>query len=306
MEEIKLTSLSKASGCAAKIGPGMLQKVLKNIPKPTDKNLLVGSDTSDDGCVYKLSNDLAIVQTLDFFTPIVDDPYTFGAIAATNALKKQGLNWFDRFEYQALGALGIDPNLMLREGTNKIKANVDHTSAIQKAAFGVDDALDRIPIVAALKREIANGNIQDPEGTKLKAFKEKVAGALDRNSGKLSKSEYASFLDPHDMKKLGINRKPDVDLALKSYAQDYFTQKEYLGLQLELAKKDTRAIDYIRNDSTLESVNDLYGMTASRNSTYKEVQDIKTATFDATKELNKAWERANQELNIADRKRKSS
>ena len=228
------------------------------------------------------------------------------SIAATNALKKQGLNWFDRFEYQALGALGIDPNLMLREGTNKIKANVDHTSAIQKAAFGVDDALDRIPIVAALKREIANGNIQDPEGTKLKAFKEKVAGALDHNSGKLLKSEYDHILDKHDRKKLGINGQNEVDLALNSYAQDYFTQKEYLGLQLELAKEDTRAIDYIRNDGTLDSVDKLYQMTASRNSSYDEVQKIKTATFDATKELNKAWERANQELNIADRKRKSS
>ena len=86
MYDIKLTSLSKASGCAAKIGPGMLSKVLKNIPKSTDKNLLVGTDTSDDGCVYKLTEELAIIQTLDFFTPIVDDPYNFGAIAATNAL----------------------------------------------------------------------------------------------------------------------------------------------------------------------------------------------------------------------------
>ncbi len=85
-EKIKLTSLSKASGCAAKIGPGILAKVLEKLPKPTDPNLLVGTDTSDDAAVYKLSDDLAIIQTLDFFTPIVDDPYTFGAVAATNAL----------------------------------------------------------------------------------------------------------------------------------------------------------------------------------------------------------------------------
>ena len=85
-EKIKLTSLSKTSGCAAKIGPGILAKVLSRLPKPTDPNLLVGTDTSDDAAVYKLTDDLAIIQTLDFFTPIVDDPYTFGAVAATNAL----------------------------------------------------------------------------------------------------------------------------------------------------------------------------------------------------------------------------
>ena len=86
MQDIRLTTLSKTAGCAAKIGPGLLEKVLKKLPKPTDKNLLVGTDTSDDACVYKLTDDLAIIQTLDFFTPIVDDPYTFGQIAATNAL----------------------------------------------------------------------------------------------------------------------------------------------------------------------------------------------------------------------------
>lgn len=73
-------------GCTAKLGPAALQRVLEKIPKREDPNLLIGYDTSDDAAVYQVSEDLAIVQTLDFFPPMVEDPYTFGQIAATNAL----------------------------------------------------------------------------------------------------------------------------------------------------------------------------------------------------------------------------
>lgn len=83
---IKLTNYAKTAGWAAKIEPGALSNILKSIPKMVDENLLVGIDTSDDGAVYKLSDDIALIQTLDFFTPVVDDPYTFGQIAAANSL----------------------------------------------------------------------------------------------------------------------------------------------------------------------------------------------------------------------------
>ena len=74
-------------GCTAKLGPGVLSRVLEKLPKgPKDPNLLVGFDSKDDGAVYRLTDDIAIVQTLDFFPPMVDDPYTFGRIAAANAL----------------------------------------------------------------------------------------------------------------------------------------------------------------------------------------------------------------------------
>ena len=81
-----LTSLVKAGGCGSKIGPGELREVLKDIPKSVSEQILFGLGAGDDAGVYKLRDDLAIVQTVDFFTPIVDDPYDFGAIAATNAL----------------------------------------------------------------------------------------------------------------------------------------------------------------------------------------------------------------------------
>lgn len=85
-ENIKLTKLAKCAGCGAKVGAGVLAQLLEDIKVHHDPNLLVGFDKSDDASVYKLSEDLALVQTVDFFPPIADDPYTFGAIAATNAL----------------------------------------------------------------------------------------------------------------------------------------------------------------------------------------------------------------------------
>lgn len=83
---IKLTSLTKTSGCAAKIGPAVLDSVLSKLPKFYDPNLIVGFDKKDDACVYKISEDKTVIQTVDFFPPMVDDPYTFGQVAATNAL----------------------------------------------------------------------------------------------------------------------------------------------------------------------------------------------------------------------------
>jgi len=78
--------MAKAAGCAAKLSPSILDSVLRTLPKQFDPNVLVGYETSDDAGVYRLSPDLAIVQTTDFFTPIVDDPFLFGQIAAANAL----------------------------------------------------------------------------------------------------------------------------------------------------------------------------------------------------------------------------
>jgi selenide,water dikinase len=84
--EVKLTKLAKCAGCGAKVGAGVLAQLLGDLKVLRDPNLLVGFDKSDDASVYKVTDDLAIVQTIDFFPPIHDDPYTFGQIAAANAL----------------------------------------------------------------------------------------------------------------------------------------------------------------------------------------------------------------------------
>jgi selenide,water dikinase len=78
--------MAKAAGCAAKLNPATLEAVLRKLPRQTDPNVLVGFDTNDDAGIYLLGENLALVQTVDFFTPIVDDPELFGQIAAANAL----------------------------------------------------------------------------------------------------------------------------------------------------------------------------------------------------------------------------
>ena len=100
MEDIKLTKLSKCAGCGAKVGAGVLSQLLEDIRVHHDPNLIVGFDKSDDASVYKVSDELAVVQTVDFFPPIDDDPYTFGQIAATNALSD-------------IYAMGAEPKLCL-------------------------------------------------------------------------------------------------------------------------------------------------------------------------------------------------
>ena len=82
----RLTASTSAGGCASKLSPKILDQVLGRIPRWANDDVLVGFDTADDAGVYRLTPELALVQTVDFFTPMVDDAYTFGAIAAANAL----------------------------------------------------------------------------------------------------------------------------------------------------------------------------------------------------------------------------
>jgi selenide, water dikinase len=85
-ETVKLTAMAKAAGCAAKLNPATLEAVLRKLPRQEDANVLVGFDTNDDAGVYQISESQALVVTVDFFTPIVDDPFLFGQIAAANSL----------------------------------------------------------------------------------------------------------------------------------------------------------------------------------------------------------------------------
>jgi len=85
-ETVRLSLCSRFGGCASKVGAVDLARVLAGVRFPEDAKVLVGLSTSDDAGVYQLTRDLAIVQTVDFFTPIVDDPFDFGRISATNAL----------------------------------------------------------------------------------------------------------------------------------------------------------------------------------------------------------------------------
>jgi len=86
-EDIKLTSFSHGAGCGCKISPKVLTTILaSSSPQVEDSRLLVGNDTRDDAAVYDMGSGIGIISTTDFFMPIVDDPFTFGRIAATNAI----------------------------------------------------------------------------------------------------------------------------------------------------------------------------------------------------------------------------
>ena len=86
VDTFKLTRYTHGLGCACKLRPQLLEEVLRDLPLSGDPAVLVGTDTGDDAAVYRLSASHAVVQTVDFFTPIVDDPYSFGAISAANSL----------------------------------------------------------------------------------------------------------------------------------------------------------------------------------------------------------------------------
>lgn len=115
MSDVRLTSLSHGGGCGCKIAPAALTEILAKVSRPfLDPALLVGIETSDDAAVYRLNDEQAVVATTDFFMPIVDDPYDFGRIAATNALS----------DIYAMGARPIFALAIVGMPINKLPVNV--------------------------------------------------------------------------------------------------------------------------------------------------------------------------------------
>lgn len=85
-DKVRLTQYTQGLGCACKLRPQLLEAVLAKMPSPSDSRILVGTETGDDAAVFSINENFALVQTVDFFTPIVDDPYQFGAVSAANSL----------------------------------------------------------------------------------------------------------------------------------------------------------------------------------------------------------------------------
>ena len=138
----RLTELSHGAGCACKLPPGLIHDLVADLPRPALPDLLVGHETADDAAVYRVSDELAVVTTVDFFTPIVDDPYDFGRVAATNALSDvyamggTPLTALNLVAY-SVESLGIDP---LREIP---RGGADAAAAAGVAVVGghsIDDA----------------------------------------------------------------------------------------------------------------------------------------------------------------------
>ncbi len=126
-EKIKLTKFVENAGCASKINQNDLKIVLAGLPKTEDPRVLVSADTCDDAGVFKISNDLALVQSVDVFTPSVDDPYTFGQIAAANSVSD--IYAMGGLPLTALSIIGFPietmshriMNQILRGGVDKMK-----------------------------------------------------------------------------------------------------------------------------------------------------------------------------------------
>ena len=145
---VRLTKVAKRAGCAAKQPPGYLFPLLSRLPAIADPNVLVGNSTADDAAVYKLDENRALVLTTDFFTPIVDDPYEFGAIAAANALSD--IYAMGAKPLTGLNLVGFPDHLLeaeilaeiLRGGTEKAKeAGIDliggHTIKSEEPIYGL-------------------------------------------------------------------------------------------------------------------------------------------------------------------------
>ncbi|OGI52399.1 MAG: selenide, water dikinase SelD [Candidatus Muproteobacteria bacterium RIFCSPHIGHO2_01_60_12] len=147
-EKIRLTQWASCAGCAAKMDAGRLADILRHLPRSTDPNLLVGPETSDDSGVYRIADNLALLNTVDFFPPVVDDPYLYGQIAAANALSDiyaMGGRPITALNLVAFPQTGLDLGVLhkiLRGGADKLKeADValvgGHTVADQEVKYGM-------------------------------------------------------------------------------------------------------------------------------------------------------------------------
>jgi selenide, water dikinase len=148
-DSIRLTSLSHGGGCGCKIAPGVLSKILADMPATKAfANLLVGTENSDDAAVYKINDSQAIVATTDFFMPIVDDPFDFGRIAATNALSD--IYAMGAQPLFALAIVGMPINKLPVETIQKILAGGQAVCALAGIPIAGGHSIDSVEPIYGL------------------------------------------------------------------------------------------------------------------------------------------------------------
>jgi selenide, water dikinase len=150
--EPRLTSLSHGGGCGCKIAPGLLSEILKGTAMlPVPKELLVGIETADDAAVYQLNDEQALIATTDFFMPIVDDPFDFGRIAATNAISD--VYAMGGRPIMALALVGMPINVLSTATIGRVLeggASVCRTAGIPIAGGHTIDSVEAIYGLVAL------------------------------------------------------------------------------------------------------------------------------------------------------------
>lgn len=200
-DAVRLTSLAHGGGCGCKIAPKVLSELLSTMPSMQPyTNLLVGTDTSDDAAVYKLNEEQALIATTDFFMPIVDDPYDFGRIAATNALSD--VYAMGGKPIMALAIVGMPINTLSQTDIGLILkggADVCQAAGIPVAGGHSIDSVEPIYGLAAMglvhpKRVRKNATAQS--GDVLILGKGLGVGVLSAafKQGQLSKTGYATLI----------------------------------------------------------------------------------------------------------------
>ena len=256
------------------------------------------------------------------------------SIAATNALKAQGLNWFDRLRYQGLGALGIDPNLSERGALAQTEQALTQVENVQGHISNIDSSIDRTPEVAAFIREINNGVIKDPTGNKAKTMREMFANAYDTGRTEpLSISDVENTSYYQKLKKLDEKNGTNLASAFKQeFEQDYNSlygaganltvSQEAWGAGYKTAKSAwLNGIGLLRDDKeTVAFINNMVkdGKITQKNAdallrgeysidtSYTTIAGtVKGATFGPQGELKNDIARQKQELSFADRKVKT-
>jgi len=181
-DKVRLTQMVTSAGCAAKIFPHILSEALKGIEWKTNENVLVGFDGKDDAGVYKINDELALIHTTDFFTPVVDDPYLFGQIAAANALSD--IYAMGGIPISALNILAFpqkeDLNILkeiLRGGSDKI----NETNAVIIGGHSIDiiNIVYGMAVTGTIHPKNIKGNNSAKAGDKLILTKGLGTGILN-------------------------------------------------------------------------------------------------------------------------------
>ncbi|MDZ4713583.1 MAG: selenide, water dikinase SelD [bacterium] len=178
----RLTQMVTSAGCAAKIFPHILAETLKGIKWETNENVLVGFEGKDDAGVYKINDELALIHTTDFFTPVVDDPYTFGQIAAANALSDvyamggTPINALNILAFPQKEDLGILKEI-LRGGSDKI--NESKAVIIGGHSIDITNIVYGLAVTGTIHPKDIKGNNNARPGDKLILTKALGTGVLN-------------------------------------------------------------------------------------------------------------------------------
>jgi selenide,water dikinase len=253
--KVRLTQMVTSAGCAAKIFPHILSEALSGIEWKTNENVLVGFEGRDDAGVYKISNELALIQTTDFFTPVVDDPYVFGQIAAANALSDvyamggTPLSALNIVAFPQKEDLGILKEI-LKGGSDKI--NESNAVIIGGHSIDISNIVYGLAVTGSVHPDKIKTNSNAKSGDKLILTKSLGTGILNNmiKFSDLDKSIYGQLIS--SMTRLNRNASVCMNKAEANACTD-ITGFGLAGHSMQLAKASSKVLTFkIKNLPVLE------------------------------------------------------